>query len=68
MQVSFLDFTHNTQSIQHLGHGVQSQAAGRIPHRTVWNARALGNQVEDIIAVLDGLGTGWESEKDERIL
>ena len=48
---------------QHLGHDVESDGHGGVPHRAVRDAAALGHWVEDVAPVLDALRT--ESTKQE---
>ena len=57
VELSFLDLLDNAQSVEHLAHVLTAQVLRGIPHRTVWHARALGNQIKHIAAVLDALRT-----------
>jgi hypothetical protein len=58
MQMSLLDFPNNSQSVEHLSHGIQPKGSSGIPHGTVRDTGALRDEIKHIISILDALRTG----------
>lgn len=55
--MGLLDLPDEQNSSQHLGHDVESDGHGGVPHGAVGNTAALWHRVEDVAPVLDALRT-----------
>ena len=50
-----LDFTHEKNSAEHLGHGFHGNGLGGVPHGAVGNTAPFWQQIEQVVTVLDAL-------------